>query len=471
VTILQDDSRQFDTIGRLGLMLSLGAIAVTIGWNLRNSSKQLHDYFEAHPRSQRAGIVALVGTPVVLAGVAAAGYSITALVLTSQFQACLALVAAGFVIYGVLLRWFMIRERRIALAEAIEARRARREAAEKAGEKEGGPEESQNPEDDEELDLEDVARQTRRLLRALVGIGVVVALFYNISRTLPLDRTVADIMVGGSLSLLGLLRAILAGAITWTVVKNLPGILDLAGLRESGIAPGTRYAVATLCQYAVAAIGIFWLTRELSVDWARFGWIAAALSVGLGFGLQEIVANFVCGIIILFERPIRVGDVVTVGDVTGRVSKVRMRATTITNWERQEFVVPNKEFITGSLINWTLTSALNRVSIPIGVAYGSDTALARRILTEIVEAHPLILEDPAPVVTFDAFGDSTLNLTLRFYLPDLENRLAVITEVNEAIDRRYKEAGIEIAFPQRDLHLRSVPEGLLRPADGGESGN
>jgi potassium efflux system protein len=205
----------------------------------------------------------------------------------------------------------------------------------------------------------------------------------------------------------------------------------------------------------VIAIGFALLFNALNVDWAKFGWIAAALSVGLGFGLQEIVANFVCGLIVLFERPIRVGDVVTVEGMTGTVTKIHMRATTITNWDRQEFVVPNKTLITNTILNWTLSAPLTRVVIPVGVAYGSDTDKARQILLEVAADHPRVLDDPAPIATFEQFADSSLNLLLRAYLPDLENRVGAITELHTEINKRFAAAGIEIAFPQRDLHLRS----------------
>jgi potassium efflux system protein len=206
--------------------------------------------------------------------------------------------------------------------------------------------------------------------------------------------------------------------------------------------------------------------RLLDLDWSQFGWIAAALSVGLGFGLQEVVANFVCGIIILFERPVRIGEVVSLGDVTGTISRIRMRATTITDWDRKDFIVPNKEFITGSLMNWTLSSPVNRLVIPVGVAYGSDTRQARDILLEIAEANPLVLDDPKPIATFEAFADSTLNLSLRCYLPNMDNRLRIQTELCEAIDERFKEAGIEIAFPQQDIHVRSLDGALMTKIKG-----
>ncbi|BCX48431.1 potassium transporter [Haloferula helveola] len=465
LTVFEEDSRYFDSIGRLGFIASQIGITAIFLKMFRPSTGVFAAVVKERPDrllSKWSGIwyALVVAVPATLAILAALGYALTGMILSEVFQASLRWLGAGVVLYGVLLRWFLIKERRIALSEAIQERKERREAAEKPPE---GGEETVTVDDEEiEPKLDEVARQTRRLLRSLIGIGVLVAIWYTVSNALPVDQAAGEIAVAGSLDWLGVMQAILIVLVTFTVVKNLPGLLDLGGMRESGMAPGTRYAVATLCQYALAAIGIFLVVQALEIDGARFGWIAAALSVGLGFGLQEIVANFVCGIIILFERPVRVGDVVTVGEVTGTISRIRMRATTITNWDRQEFVVPNKDFITGSLINWTLSSPVNRLTIEVGVAYGSDTTRAREILTEVATNHPVVLADPAPLITFDQFADSTLNLAMRIYLPNMDNRLKTRTEIHEEIDRRFKEAGIEIAFPQRDLHIRSVPNEMIR---------
>ena len=171
--------------------------------------------------------------------------------------------------------------------------------------------------------------------------------------------------------------------------------------------------------------------------------------------MQEVVTNFVCGIILLFERPIRVGDVVTVDGTTGTVTRIRMRATTITNWDRQELVVPNKTLVTSTFLNWTLSGTISRIVINVGAAYGSDTDQALEILLSVAGDHPAIMEDPRPLATFEEFADSSLNLCLRAYVPDLDSRLKTITELHTEIDRRFAEAGIEIAFPQQDIHLRS----------------
>ena len=218
----------------------------------------------------------------------------------------------------------------------------------------------------------------------------------------------------------------------------------------------------------MALLGIVLIFSTLGLQWSSIQWLVAALGVGLGFGLQEIVANFVSGLILLFEQPIRVGDVVTVEGITGTVSRIRIRATTIVNWDRQELVIPNKAFITGQLINWTLSDTVNRVVITIGIAYGSDVERAMALLEEAAREHPMVLDEPPPRVTFEEFGDNALTLRLRAYLDDLDYRLTLITDLHRSINRKFEAAGIEIAFPQRDLHLdtRQPLEIVLRKEAG-----
>jgi potassium efflux system protein len=169
------------------------------------------------------------------------------------------------------------------------------------------------------------------------------------------------------------------------------------------------------------------------------------------------VANFISGLILLFERPIRVGDTVTVGDVSGTVSKIRIRATSITDWNRKELIVPNKEFVTGRLVNWTLSDPIVRVEIPVGIAYGSDTEKARERMLEVARANENVLRDPPPSVIFMAFGESSLDFQLRAFTK-IDTLLSVRDQLNMAVDKAFREAGIEIAFPQRDIHVRSVED-------------
>ncbi|GAL30693.1 potassium efflux system KefA protein [Vibrio variabilis] len=161
--------------------------------------------------------------------------------------------------------------------------------------------------------------------------------------------------------------------------------------------------------------------------------------------------------ILLFERPIRIGDIVTINQLSGTVSKIQTRATTIIDWDNKEIVVPNKAFITEKLINWSLTDPITRIVIPIGVAYGSDIEKVESILYEIATSHPLVLEEPSPSVFFLAFGASSLDFELRVYITAIDHRLSTIHIINKDIDRRFNENGIEIAFPQMDLHIRDMP--------------
>jgi len=163
---------------------------------------------------------------------------------------------------------------------------------------------------------------------------------------------------------------------------------------------------------------------------------------------------------------IRVGDIVTVGDVSGTVARIRIRATTIINWDRKELVVPNKEFVTGRVLNWTLSDQMNRIVITVGIAYGSDTAEAQRQILAAAEDHPGVLDDPTPTVFFEAFGDNALTFVLRCFLPDLSNRLLVMHELHMAIERNLNAAGVVVAFPQRDVHLDIVGSLPVHLVDG-----
>jgi potassium-dependent mechanosensitive channel len=280
-------------------------------------------------------------------------------------------------------------------------------------------------------------------------------------------------------TMVDLLLVSVIAAVTLVAFRNIPGLLEIAVLQRLPMETSARYAVTTLASYAIILIGVVMGASSLGLRWNQIQWLATALTFGLAFGLQEIFANFVAGLIILFERPLRVGDIVTVDDVTGVVSRVRIRATTITNWDRKEFVVPNKEFITGKLLNWTLSDQVNRIVINIGIAYGSDTDKARNLLLKIAREHPLLLADPAPIASFEGFGDSALNLVLRAFLPTFENRLNVIHELHTAIHREFATAGLEIPFPRRDLHVRligpdcrlgfSPPDAPTAPAGGDET--
>jgi len=261
---------------------------------------------------------------------------------------------------------------------------------------------------------------------------------------------VVPITVGNVLKALILLTGSFAAA------RYVPSLLDIVVLSRLKLSAGVGNAVTTLLGYVLVLFGVLSSAGAVGLSWSQVQWLAAAVSVGLGFGLQEIFANFVSGLILLFERGIRIGDTVTLGGVTGEVKRINIRATTIVDWENKELIVPNKEFVTGQLTNWTLSDTILRLSVVVGIAYGSDTKLAEQLLLETARKNPNVLDDPAPLVVFSNFGDNSLNFELRVFVPHVRYRLQARHQLHMKIDEAFREAGIEIAFPQRDLHLRTV---------------
>ncbi len=253
-----------------------------------------------------------------------------------------------------------------------------------------------------------------------------------------------------------LLLFLVIAVITWVAATNLPNAFEILFLEQLPVDRSFRYAIKALSSYAIILFGAIFAFRSLSIGWSNVQWLATALTFGLAFGLQEIFANFVAGIILMFERPVRIGDLITVDQYTGIVSKIRTRATTIVSWDRKEYVIPNKDFITGRLVNWTLSDAINRLELTIGIAYGSDVELAKSTLWKICENHPKIVSDPPPQVVFKEFGDSALNIELKCFISDVDSRLQVLDSLHTQINQAFIEAEIEISFPQRDLHLRTV---------------
>ena len=236
--------------------------------------------------------------------------------------------------------------------------------------------------------------------------------------------------------------------------RVLPALAEIVLLR-AGVSSGTRYTATTLIRYGIVAIGVGLVLNTLGARWNQFQWLVAALGVGIGFCLQEIVAKLISVLIMLFERPVRVGDTVTVGEISGTVTRIQIRATTIRGWDNKELLVPNKEIITGRLLNWSLTDTRLRLTLPVGVAYGSDAALALKILSDTVADDKRVLADPAPSIIFSDFGDNSLNMVCRFYIENIDNMWPVKTALHLEIYRRFEEAGIVISFPQRDVHLDS----------------
>jgi potassium-dependent mechanosensitive channel len=241
-----------------------------------------------------------------------------------------------------------------------------------------------------------------------------------------------------------------------------------------GVERGVAESINALVHYAVITLGILLALGALGMELQNFAIVAGALGVGIGFGLQNVVNNFVSGLILLFERPVRVGDTVEIGEEWGTIKKIGLRSTVVVTFSQSELIVPNGDLVSEKVTNWTLSNPVTRLAIPVGVAYGSDVQKVLRILIEAAPAHPAVVEEPAPMALFTGFGDSSLDFELRIWVREIAARLPAKSAVLAEIDRRFREEGLEIPFPQRDLHLRTVDAKAAAaiappaaPADGG----
>lgn len=264
-----------------------------------------------------------------------------------------------------------------------------------------------------------------------------------------------------------LLLAVFVTVLAAMVVGNIPGLLRFTLLRRMSLDTGGQYAVNTIARYVVIIVGLILVSGILGLNWSKVQWLAAALTFGIGFGLQEIFANFAAGLILLVDRSIRVGDAVTVGNLSGVVSRIQMRATTVTLWDHSDMVVPNKEFITTKLVNWTLSNADTRVDLKVGVSYGSNVEEVREVLLQIAAAHPAVLKEPAPQVLLTEFAGSSINFELRVFALYSYGRPVLLDELHRTVVREFRERNIEIAFPQLDVNLKPQPAAAKPDTAGG----
>ena len=305
------------------------------------------------------------------------------------------------------------------------------------------------------------AQNSIRFLFVVVGV-VLLARFWGLDAQIlqTLDEiNVFSVRGGGEqmefVTIADFVRAIVIFIATLWILRALPGLYEVALFPRIKTDEGVKYATLTISRYMIFVLGIFFALSEVHLDLGRLGWLMAAIGVGLGFGLQEIVSNFVSGIILLVERPVRPGDTVTIGDMSGKVQRINIRATTIMNFDRQEVLVPNRTLITSNVTNWTRSDTVNRLVISIGVAYGSDIDQVSALLLRIATDQPEVMKDPEPTVIFMNHGESSLDFNLRVFLPSPSELMPLRNRLNTLINKEFTAHGIEIPFPQRDLHIRS----------------
>lgn len=470
------DQLMISTVGRLALIVESLALS-TIAFELLRPcsplvrSIRMNTEMSWAKTTYRIWASVLVLMPAVLAFVSAVGFHYTATRLSTRMAATWGVIALMIGLQAFAMRWLLVVYRRFAIRRSREKRaamQARQQSIDESGEVPIVPDTSL------ELRLADINDQAQSLIRiaaTVIGAILLTVIWHEIlpalgylnrftfweNGLLPINEqgvrprvTLVDLFFGGACM-----------TVTILACRNLPGLLDISIFQRLPLDAGARYAASALTQYLLIVVGVVVCFGQIGIGWQSVQWLVAAMSVGLGFGLQEIFANFVSGIILLFERPVRVGDTVTIGNVSGTVTRIRIRATTVLDWDNKELIVPNRDFVTGNLVNWTLSNPNLRLVLTVGVAYGSDTRLITKLLHEIATANPLTLPDPEPVAVFTRFGVSGLDFELRAFASGLGNLRTLRHELHIAIDDAFREHNISIALPQQDLHVRTVPDAWL----------
>jgi potassium efflux system protein len=476
--MLRGDAAAIDGYARALLAVALLAMAA-LAWRLLAPGRlwtARYTVLQEPLRLRQFTRVVLCGGVLLLAVLVLRGFFVTALALSTHALNTLAALLAANVVYDLAARWLVLGERRLAL-QRMELRKIA--DADTAVTDDGHAPPEAPP---EEITLASVSAQTRRLLRALVVVGCAAVLLWIWSDVAPALTLLGDIkvwassdVVGGktvalSVSLRDVLEAVLVLALTWIATRNLPGLIELSLLRRLHVDAPTRYAITSVTRYAIVFTGTIVGLAMLGLHWSNLQWLAAGFSVGLGFGLQEIFANFVSGLMVLVERPFRIGDIVSIGEVEGTVARIRTRATTIVDWDNKEVIVPNKSFITERLTNWSLSNTVTRVVLRIGAAYASDPRQVRELLLEIARAEPLVVDDPAPSCWFVQISACTFDFDLRVFIADIGDRNRARDALYMRIAEVFREKNIEMAFPQTDIWFRNaMPLTPVQPAPSADA--
>lgn len=486
---LEDEGELGSTDGLIRLCFIAGAFV--LAWMLfgilRPRGGVMVEYFHKHSetwfaKTRKLWFAILVGFPIVMALLTAAGFYYTASELTWRFWNTVWIAVSLVWLRAIAIRALQVNHRKLRIQKLKERRAGQESDSSVTGE-------ALTIEMEHEA-IRTSSEQAIRILHSallVTGLSLMWVLWSGIfpafrildqwtlwdttrevAVQVPLadgsfkttNETIVDPVTPVDIS-----YALVIGLLTFTLVRNVPGLIEITILQRLPLEASFKFAIVMMCRYAILVVGLLMMFSAVGASWSKLQWLVAALTVGLGFGLQEIFGNFVSGIIILWERPVRIGDVVTLDGVSGTVSRIQMRATTISDWDRKEYIVPNKDFVTGRLLNWTRSDQISRFVINVGVAYGSDVELALKLLREAANEHPLVLKDPSPSATFEKFGDSTLDLVLRCFMPNLDGRLETISDMHLAVDHKFREAGLEIAFPQRDLHIRSIDSSVSMPSN------
>lgn len=395
------------------------------------------------------------------------GYLSTAQVLLGRLEASVTTWFALLVIYFLIRRWMWIQKRRIEFDRAKQRRIDRLAQRAKSEDEHATSVNNQDAIDEPVIDLDVISAQSLQLVRSIIAMIALISMIllwselhsaFAFMDNIKLWRTKAIINgteVEQYISLSSLFIAILVLMITIQLVKNLPALLELGILQHLDLTPGTGYAISTVSKYIILMVGCMIAFSFVGIDWAKIQWLIAALGVGLGFGLQEIFANFISGLIMLFEKPVRIGDTVTIRDLTGTITKINTRATTIVDWDRKEIVMPNKAFITEQLVNWSLSDAITRIVLTIPATIEANTQLVMDILLKVAKQSEYVLNDPEPQVFLVDIQEGIQLFELRMFASEMSHRMPLRSEIQQLIIKEYRQHDLVLPFPPLQTNLES----------------
>ncbi|MFP3014205.1 MAG: miniconductance mechanosensitive channel MscM [Arsenophonus sp.] len=421
----------------------------------------------------------LIIAPIFSAVAALLGYLSTSQELLARLETSVAIWFFLLIIYHIIRRWMSIQRRKIAF-ERAKQKRANILAQRAKDDGDNNININSSVEglvdiEESTIDLDTISIQSLGLVRSILTMIALVSLILiwseihsafsfleNIRLWNATTTTINGVDTIQSITLSSLFITILIIVITAQLIRNFPALLELALLQHLDLTPGTGYAIITLTKYSITIIGILIGFSMLGIQWAKLQWLIAAMGVGLGFGLQEIFANIISGLMILFEKPIRIGDTVTIRDLTGSITKINTRATTLIDWDRKEIIVPNKAFITEQFINWSLSDSITRIVLTIPAPSEIDSLIISQILLNASEKTQMILTNPIPEVYLVDLQQGIQLFELRIYVSEIGHRMPARHEVHQNILVAFAQHGITLPFPPFHARIDVTNNTILR---------
>ncbi|WP_240651698.1 miniconductance mechanosensitive channel MscM [Serratia microhaemolytica] len=472
------NEREFSsTLGRLCFILLCLALAL-LTHNLKRAGVPL--YLDKRGSGDNIINAAMWGllfsAPLIAALASTIGYLSTAQKLLTRLETSVSIWFLLLVVYHIIRRWMLIQRRRIAFERAkqrradILAQRAKNEG--EAANQTPNSTEGAIEVDEAELDLDTISAQSLQLVRSILTMIALVSVivlwseihsafgFLENIRLWEVSSMVNGMSVAVPITMGSVLIAVLILLVTMQLVRNLPALLELGVLQHLVLTPGTGYAITTITKYLLLLLGAILSFSWIGIEWSKLQWVITALSVGLGFGMQEIFSNFISGLIILFEKPIRIGDTVTIRNLTGTITKINTRATTISDWDRKEIIVPNKAFITEQFVNWSLSDNITRVVLTVPAPAEASSEEITKILADAAARCPLVLENPVPEVYLMDLQQGIQIFELRIYAAEMAHRLPIRHDIHQLILAGYREHGIILPYPPFQIRSETLARNL-----------